>query len=400
MSEMPMRRLVLVAAVVTMGGCQLACYLMTGCSGNYQSNSVSEAGAESDAEAGGIAALGNCTESTSCMNGLVCSYGVCDPPCGTCPANYFCLPQRPLADGATNVCEPHCNPVDPQLNDSTHVACGAGQRCEPPVLLVPTAALPQRLELLLQPRDGTLVPLVGSEAGVADAGLGFGSGLGLCLGELAGELLLECLTLSDLGLRLLLVRERGLARGSRIGAEALDLALGDPHLFPLGAFDRGTTALDARPLLDDGLALTGDRCTLGGELLLTRLGDAQDAVVLFPSDLRAASRAPCSPRGGGTVHGFVLAAMRRSVGDFVRAHTCNVYALGKPCQGTLRVNPDPAYASFMAQRKVTVTEYTCERCGHVWVPRKAERPRICPHCKSAWWDEKRPGKKKVAESKG
>ena len=42
----------------------------------------------------------------------------------------------------------------------------------------------------------------------------------------------------------------------------------------------------------------------------------------------------------------------------------------------------------MGERKVTVIEYTCERCAHVWVPRKAERPRICPHCKSAWWDEK------------
>ncbi len=34
-----------------------------------------------------------------------------------------------------------------------------------------------------------------------------------------------------------------------------------------------------------------------------------------------------------------------------------------------------------------VTAYRC-RCGHEWVPRnKAERPRVCPKCKSANWDK-------------
>jgi predicted Zn-ribbon and HTH transcriptional regulator len=32
------------------------------------------------------------------------------------------------------------------------------------------------------------------------------------------------------------------------------------------------------------------------------------------------------------------------------------------------------------------TAYRC-RCGHEWVPRnKAERPRVCPKCKSPNWD--------------
>ena len=41
-----------------------------------------------------------------------------------------------------------------------------------------------------------------------------------------------------------------------------------------------------------------------------------------------------------------------------------------------------------------VTGYTC-RCGHQWVPRmlKAERPRVCPKCKSANWD--RPYRRKA-----
>jgi len=36
---------------------------------------------------------------------------------------------------------------------------------------------------------------------------------------------------------------------------------------------------------------------------------------------------------------------------------------------------------------------TCLRCGHSWL-RRTESPRMCPHCKSAYWDKpyKRPPK--------
>ena len=37
---------------------------------------------------------------------------------------------------------------------------------------------------------------------------------------------------------------------------------------------------------------------------------------------------------------------------------------------------------------VKVTGLKCERCNHRWVPRKID-VRICPICKSAYWDEKR-----------
>jgi Zn finger protein HypA/HybF involved in hydrogenase expression len=30
--------------------------------------------------------------------------------------------------------------------------------------------------------------------------------------------------------------------------------------------------------------------------------------------------------------------------------------------------------------------YQCECCGHKWIPREDERPRVCPKCKSAYWD--------------
>lgn len=33
--------------------------------------------------------------------------------------------------------------------------------------------------------------------------------------------------------------------------------------------------------------------------------------------------------------------------------------------------------------------YQCLRCPHSWVPRKRAYPRICPKCKSAYWDTPR-----------
>ena len=39
--------------------------------------------------------------------------------------------------------------------------------------------------------------------------------------------------------------------------------------------------------------------------------------------------------------------------------------------------------------QITITAYRC-RCGHEWAPRglrQSERPRVCPKCKSANWDQ-------------
>jgi predicted Zn-ribbon and HTH transcriptional regulator len=44
----------------------------------------------------------------------------------------------------------------------------------------------------------------------------------------------------------------------------------------------------------------------------------------------------------------------------------------------------------MAKVKITVTGFRCERCGHEWVPRKEdEEPRVCPKCKSPYWNRPR-----------
>jgi predicted Zn-ribbon and HTH transcriptional regulator len=49
------------------------------------------------------------------------------------------------------------------------------------------------------------------------------------------------------------------------------------------------------------------------------------------------------------------------------------------------------YHTHMSERTVRVKEYTCERCGHTWMPRKQEKPKVCPNpqCKSPYWDRPR-----------
>jgi len=40
--------------------------------------------------------------------------------------------------------------------------------------------------------------------------------------------------------------------------------------------------------------------------------------------------------------------------------------------------------------KVMIEGYRCERCGHEWAPREKEvTPKVCPKCKSPYWDRPR-----------
>lgn len=48
--------------------------------------------------------------------------------------------------------------------------------------------------------------------------------------------------------------------------------------------------------------------------------------------------------------------------------------------------------------RVQLWGYQCERCGHEWVPRnKDEEPRVCPKCKSPYWDRPRKDTGKESE---
>ena len=43
----------------------------------------------------------------------------------------------------------------------------------------------------------------------------------------------------------------------------------------------------------------------------------------------------------------------------------------------------------MDEKVVSLPKWTCVRCGHEWLPRQETRPRLCPNCRSAYWDKKR-----------
>lgn len=45
----------------------------------------------------------------------------------------------------------------------------------------------------------------------------------------------------------------------------------------------------------------------------------------------------------------------------------------------------------MQKVPITVMGYRCTRCRHEWVPMKASSnpPRVCPKCKSPYWDRER-----------
>jgi predicted Zn-ribbon and HTH transcriptional regulator len=46
--------------------------------------------------------------------------------------------------------------------------------------------------------------------------------------------------------------------------------------------------------------------------------------------------------------------------------------------------------------KVSVLACRC-RCGHEWIARDQERPRVCPKCKSANWDREKLFERKKKE---
>lgn len=43
----------------------------------------------------------------------------------------------------------------------------------------------------------------------------------------------------------------------------------------------------------------------------------------------------------------------------------------------------------MPKVRITMDGWRCSRCGHEWVPRNEAPPRVCPKCKSPYWDRER-----------
>jgi predicted Zn-ribbon and HTH transcriptional regulator len=49
--------------------------------------------------------------------------------------------------------------------------------------------------------------------------------------------------------------------------------------------------------------------------------------------------------------------------------------------------------------EITLKGYKCERCGHTWVPVSEAKPKVCPKCKSPYWDTPRKVKLDLREMK-
>ena len=56
--------------------------------------------------------------------------------------------------------------------------------------------------------------------------------------------------------------------------------------------------------------------------------------------------------------------------------------------------------------RITVEGYMCERCTYAWVPKRrtATEPKVCPKCKSPYWNKPRqinwPLEKRAARHNG
>lgn len=37
--------------------------------------------------------------------------------------------------------------------------------------------------------------------------------------------------------------------------------------------------------------------------------------------------------------------------------------------------------------KIELPQFQCKRCEHKWYPKQPVKPKICPKCKSPYWDE-------------
>lgn len=50
--------------------------------------------------------------------------------------------------------------------------------------------------------------------------------------------------------------------------------------------------------------------------------------------------------------------------------------------------------------KVKLDGFRCERCNHLWFPRDSNTiPRVCPKCKSPYWDVLRGSDQKITDIK-
>jgi predicted Zn-ribbon and HTH transcriptional regulator len=44
-----------------------------------------------------------------------------------------------------------------------------------------------------------------------------------------------------------------------------------------------------------------------------------------------------------------------------------------------------------------IPQLKCKRCGHKWYPRTPLKPKVCPKCKSPYWDRERKEKNEISK---
>lgn len=42
--------------------------------------------------------------------------------------------------------------------------------------------------------------------------------------------------------------------------------------------------------------------------------------------------------------------------------------------------------------EIAIKQLKCLRCGHEWIPNKAELPRVCPSCHNPYWNKPKKAK--------
>ncbi len=58
-------------------------------------------------------------------------------------------------------------------------------------------------------------------------------------------------------------------------------------------------------------------------------------------------------------------------------------------QSTLKFMTKKGGKKKMGEEIVMLHRFTCERCGHNWLPKTENRPVCCGKCKSPYWDKPR-----------
>ena len=56
---------------------------------------------------------------------------------------------------------------------------------------------------------------------------------------------------------------------------------------------------------------------------------------------------------------------------------------------------DLVFREQLIKNNMNLPKYECNRCSHSWIPRAEKEPKVCPKCKSPYWNKVRKYKKRI-----